>query len=631
MAFDYILITSATTPVGLGTTGVISAAVYDSTTNAVDTSFEGVINFSLDTTSVGSISFAAATAQGSFGIASISYTAASVGSVDIRANYDTVTVDGTQSRIVHPRHLVITSSLAPLASGDNRVLVAEILNSSLSVDTADNTTSVTFSQSGSGTVASIGAATAVNGIASRLVTGDDVGLLTISATATSVAPDSEQIDIANSTRVNASGAQGKWFSQSPFRITLWDTTGANRGRGSVKAVITDAKYIGVSAYLNEGGEMFFTLPYNHPQVNECQPLLRHYRVERWDEEDGIYRTVGNGLLQDYEASDNEVVFYGVDYLTALNQTVTDTASAISGATVTYNDKTISTIFQSEMSVARTTANSRLGFVTVEATINPSTKTYDFFTAGEQRTDFLRNICNIAQEGTTTKVVFGNRTETPTQAYNSFFLDMNYATATNNSLRLVYGGNVKRFSYSPNFKSLRTRAVVIATSIYNGITPTKIWSAFITSSLRTTYGMIDRVDVQENIISANTVSARAAYNLYQSSEDKIKYISVSVVDGSVIPFKSYKLGDDIRVIINRGIVNINTNLTLRGQQWVGREDGSEEISFDFFNRSQRTFEISPYIPRGPLEQINIANQQLTPTSEESGSEHLSGPKIPEPRN
>ena len=412
----------------------------------------------------------------------------------------------------------------------------------------------------------------------------------------------------------------------PFRVTLWDTSGTGRGRGAVKAVISQAKYIGVSSYLNEGGEMFFTLPYNHPQINECLPLERHYRVDRWDESDDVYRTIGTGILQDYEATDNEVVFYGVDYMGVLNQTLTDVSGIISNpsSTVTYDDKTASHIWQAELSAAKNTTNSRLGFVNIEGTINAATKTYDIFTAGEQRGSFLFNIMAIAQEGTTNKVVFGNRIESSTYSYNSFFLDMNYSSSINNQLRLVYGANVKRFSYSPNFRNLRTRAVVIATSIF-GSSSSKIWSSFATSSIASTYGIIDRVDVQEDLISQDSVSARAAYNLNESSPDKIKIISLSIVDGSVVPYKQYKLGDDVRVIINRGPVDVNSTFTIRGQQWIGREDGSEELSFDFYNRTIKQFELSPYRENSPVSSISTEASVFLPTTE-TGAEHLSATPI-----
>jgi hypothetical protein len=714
MAFDYIQFSSSTADLTLTRTRTISAAVYDSATSAIDTSFTGVILFSADTTSVGTIAIGTASATAVAGIATSVITATGIGQVDIRAFYDTATTDGTQSFdvvardivftsstaeiangfartltaelrdttgvvmtddsttpitltktgagevaglttvtaaagiisagvtattsgsiaitgaydstvnsgsttfTIQPYHIVITSSTSPLAAGSNLNLIAEVRDISLAVDTT-NASSVTFSQSGTGTLTGTGAATAVNGVASRLVTGAGVGPLTITASATSAIAGTAELEVTNATRVTASGAQGRWYSQAPFRITLWDMTGAGRGRGSVKAVISDAKYIGCSTYLNQGGEMFFTLPYNHPQIAECDPLNRHYRVDRWDEEDAVYRTVGSGILQDYSATDNETVFFGVDYLGVLNQTITDATAASAGSTVTYNDNTISHIFQSEMSTVKNQANSRLGFINVEATINASPTTYDFFTAGEQRTNFLFNIASIAQAGTTNKVVFGNRIESSSQSYNYFFLDMNYASAANNSLRLVYGANIKRFSFSPNFRSLRTRAMVIATSIFNGIVPQKIWSPVETSTLAATYGVIDRVDLQQDIISQSAASSRAAFNLYQSSPDKLRAISVSVVDGSIIPFKNYKIGDDIRVVINRGNVNIDTNLTIRGQDWVGREDGSEEISFDFFNRDQQSYELTPYRAASSLESILRNNDNLEKQKKKENAE------------
>jgi hypothetical protein len=414
------------------------------------------------------------------------------------------------------------------------------------------------------------------------------------------------------------------YTQSEFRITIYDTTGTGRGRGKLNAIIKDAKYIGVSSYLNEGGEMFFTLPYNHPQIAECVPLESHYSVERYDEDDGIYRTIGNGILQDYVATDNEVVFYGIDYLTVLNQTLTDTAAAVAGATVTYNNKTLGQIFQAEMSTVKNEANSRLGFITVEATINASATTYDIFTAGEQRTDFLRNAAAIAQEGLTSKVVFGNRIETDTTSYNKFFLDMNYSSAVNNKLTLNYGGNIKRFSYTPNFKNLRTRALLISTSVYNAIAPTKIWSSLATSTLLTTYGVIDRLDIQQDVVSTASVDKKAKNNLYESSPSKIKEVTVQLVDGAVVPYKDYQLGDDIRVIIKRGIVNLNTNLTLRGQQWIGREDGSESLTFDFYNRTQAETEKSPYKQDSAIDQSNKKTNHAAPTKQR-GPGHLSDSK------
>jgi hypothetical protein len=92
---------------------------------------------------------------------------------------------------------------------------------------------------------------------------------------------------------------------------------------------------------------------------------------------------------------------------------------------------------------------------------------------------------------------------------------------------------------------------------------------------------------------------------------------------VVPYKDYQLGDDIRVIINRGPVSLNTNLTLRGQQWVGREDGSEALTFDFYNRNQAGTEISPYKADSSIEQAGRKSRSRP--GRKSGDRHLSDDK------
>ena len=370
---------------------------------------------------------------------------------------------------------------------------------------------------------------------------------------------------------------------------------STKARNTIRAIIHDAKNVGVSSYLNEAGEMFFTLPYNHPQITECVPLERHYRVDRFDEEDGRYITLGQGILEDFEATKDETVFYGIDYMGVLAKTITTPTTT---ATVTYNNFRFSEIYVDQMTTARNVVDSRLKFIQFRGgatgwswttdeplVINPSTRTYDVFTAGESRGKFLTNLSNIAMAGTTTKVVFGNTLESETELYNTFFCDMNYSPTVNNDIVLEFGGNVKAFSYSPGFRSLLTKSIVVATSVYNALVPTKIWSAVATGAAAptSTYGVIEAAFIEQDIVDQAAANDKASYRLYQSSPEKTKMISVAITDGSIIPFKRYKLGDDIKVRINRGNVNIDTNLTLRGQRYVGNTNGVEELWFDFFPR------------------------------------------------
>jgi hypothetical protein len=552
-------------------------------------------------------------------------------------------------RILTPATTV--SSSISIAFGTYTGISASVLTVQIIADdgssivTADSTSTVSLTQNGIGSLL-IGATTLTvsSGVKTTTYRGKSAGPVAILGASTNKNTGVATLEITYNPQLYANGRLGttsaggggggaganllrntiKINNATLYRIVLWDLNQVSNDRGDIAAIIHDAKNVGVSSYLNEGGEMFFTLPYNHPQISECVPLERHYRVDRFDEEAGRYVTVGQGILEDYEATENETVFYGIDYMKVLEKTIT---TATTTSTITYNDQTFETIYQSEMTQARSQSYSRLGFIdytlytgtpftwnwtsSKPLVINSTTTTYDIFTAGESRGSFLTNLANIAMEGTTTKVAFGNTLESDTELYNGFFCDMNWSPTPNNDVVLEYGGNVKSFSYSPNFKALLTKSLVIATSIANGVSPTKIWSSVATISTApvSTYGVIEAAFIEEDLSSQAAADKKARYRLYQSTPEKIKNISIAIKDGSIIPFKRYKLGDDIRVIIQRGNVNIDTNLTLRGQRYFAATDGTEELWFDFFPRDTMTdAQIANSNAKGKKEKVPVPGKK-----------------------
>src|SRR5439155_11158962 len=95
--------------------------------------------------------------------------------------------------------LVITSATADLQSGTTRALTAEVRDASDNVVSSDSTTSVTFAKtSGTGTVTGLGAATAANGVASKTVTGQTAGSITITASATGLASGTTTFTVTRS-------------------------------------------------------------------------------------------------------------------------------------------------------------------------------------------------------------------------------------------------------------------------------------------------------------------------------------------------------------------------------------------------------------------------------------------------
>ena len=114
-----------------------------------------------------------------------------------------------------------------------------------------------------------------------------------------------------------------------FRVTLW-SLGANGWRGDQKAVVFDAKSIGVEEFANDTGSAFWTLNNDHSQIAEFVPLQRHYEISRWSDDRSRWEFVGAGMLNDYTATEFETTFSGLDYKAILNQMYTPLSGMTTG-------------------------------------------------------------------------------------------------------------------------------------------------------------------------------------------------------------------------------------------------------------------------------------------------------------
>lgn len=121
-----------------------------------------------------------------------------------------------------------------------------------------------------------------------------------------------------------------------FRIVLWDRTGANGWRGTQKAVVFNAKSIGVEEFANDVGSAYWTLPNDHPQIAEFVPLQRHYEISRWSQDRSRWEFVAAGMLNDYTTTEQETVFSGIDYNSVLNQLYTPLPGMTIGSSTSIN-------------------------------------------------------------------------------------------------------------------------------------------------------------------------------------------------------------------------------------------------------------------------------------------------------
>ena len=145
------------------------------------------------------------------------------------------------------------------------------------------------------------------------------------------------------------------------RIRLFNI-GANRGPGDEVAIVYDAKNIGSEVMANDEGSAYWTLPINHALIDEFQPLLRHYKIERLNTSTTpyTYNLIGAGLLTGADVTNDEVVFSGSDYMSIMNT------------------------YYTEVLGASTAATSPLEYVTGGVTVVTDSHTYDSATSGVAR-------------------------------------------------------------------------------------------------------------------------------------------------------------------------------------------------------------------------------------------------------
>jgi hypothetical protein len=350
------------------------------------------------------------------------------------------------------------------------------------------------------------------------------------------------------------------------RVTLYDIAASNRAPQNVKAIITDAKDIGVSAYANEGGEAFFTLPWNHPQIAEIQPWLRHYKIERQHPVSAAWSVIGVGMLDEFDATKDEVIAYGRDYLSLFD-------SSISGSNTSYTGQNIGTIIQAEISGAitqagYTTGKSVTNFITL-GTIDTTSTTVTVLTSYQERLQFVRQLTEVLQSDSSVRPIASVSRTSP---YTFTFDDNAGSDKTN--LRLELGGLLNDFRYVPGYADFATRGFGIGQK-REGASVLFSQQPYASES---TYGLSQKATVFLDIVDQSALD-RKVKRYARDLATVGKNLAIGLRLGQLGPFDGYELADSIPIYINRGIVSLNDLYTVWGLEWIAKKDGSEDLFLD----------------------------------------------------
>ena len=349
---------------------------------------------------------------------------------------------------------------------------------------------------------------------------------------------------------------------SPFRIELYGMGGASRGRGDLRGIIEDASDVGCSTYANDIGEMFFTIPMNHPLIDDIDPLETHYAVRRLDTSANTYGLVHIGIVEDFDATADEVVFYGHDYLGFLAKSILSSATS-------FTSTLIGTIVNNTWTARKNSTNSPLGFVTT-GTIDATSRTVTVTAPFDEQLSFYSGLCDILAGAGTTRPMVGMTLAYPPSFY--FDDDRGQERATT---RLVLGGQILDFRFSPGFSDLRTQNNGIGVKREGA---TVLYSAQTIGS-PATYGDLEMVSLYTDIINQAELNSQTLADA-KKAYHRTQRLYISLAQGHTVPLDGWDIGDHIRISIERGIVNVvDTWYTIWGWEWIGRKDGSESLFLD----------------------------------------------------
>lgn len=361
------------------------------------------------------------------------------------------------------------------------------------------------------------------------------------------------------------------------RVDLWAVGSAAGGRNRANvysAIIDDAKNIGTMARANGAGEMFFTIPYNHPVISEIKPFQRHYRITRLQGSDDANPVnqvvVATGMVLDVDDTEDEAIVYGTDYMGMLNFSIT-------ASSTTYTNTALSTIVLNELTAAINATDSPLGFTTAitgSGDIETTSRTSTLVTAYEPRLGFLAGVAEVSMASTTEAAIL-RLSEGQSLPHWQYITNV----TTTTDLRLEYGGMVNHFEMTGLYSEFATR--IDAVGVKRDGAAVIYATGTVTSSPTSTWGLIERAKLYTNVVNAAALSAMAQRDARRASTPGRAIRVVLRATPDVVPSMNGRdyIGGFARVIIQRSHVSFNAMCRIWGQRWLCDAQGRESLYFE----------------------------------------------------
>lgn len=398
----------------------------------------------------------------------------------------------------------------------------------------------------------------------------------------------------------------------PGAAAVYVNVFGDRVPGYNVAVVEDAANIGASEMYNAGGELFFSLPAIHPQVSVIEPYQTHYVLEQFRGES--WRMIAQGLITDFDATDNDVVFYGQDYIALLGRQVDDrfnSEAAADAEAVLYPDtgggskyvnRTIREIVTDQLQRSIHTLGSPLSWFTL-GTIAPMEERVSIWVSFKERLPFIAGLIESHKAGT------GKRTRLmAVRAPNGGFswVVKDDAGRDRPNMRMEYGGLVQGFRVIP-FGNFTTRLHAIG-RVYNQLkveymTATAPAPAGQDASwYEENYGVFSTAEMYQDVTDVNDLKRRAKQSISRSVRVG-KALALHLRPGALAIKDGWDICDSVLVDIDRGVVS-TTRMgsgywTIWGWTWELKPDGEEDITLSLLPKEDASAPDLDLIPSSPI--------------------------------
>lgn len=239
----------------------------------------------------------------------------------------------------------------------------------------------------------------------------------------------------------------------------------------------------------------------------------------------------------------------------------------------------------------------------DVSANPAGSTYRTVTEkrsvmcdGKDYLTVLSEFADILMAGTTDVIVIENpNIGLPAANPKDLYLGIQYRHMKEEDIPspkflMRFGNTVRTFMFRPNNALVASGAVVLnysydtsaATSV--GVYGTK---SALNKPLYDNYGLIE---VFERVDDGRNDLQFAANLLYNRYPNQVINFSFDINTNQITPFIGYAVGDLISVVLTRRNVSVVDKFSLITQQWIGNEDGYENMKFSFYAQQRESFKV-----------------------------------------